>query len=746
MRKNIQKNKLSQIPKSSSNKINLELSLKAKNRFSKLKYDSLNKETIDGSCVDTLIYNPESLNNSKNTLYKNNSSKQIENNKLIVFTSSLKCHNDSKNNLNNVSNKFYKHNFEFTGENSSNVENSNTLIQNDKNVLEEQLLDEDEDNTDRIDYRYYPKIPDIETNKENKFYWLAAYDKLMKKSKLIKILNYYTDEGDKKPKEKKLYDEQYNFKEKSMIVPGYEIYFLEKFNKPFIRPKKGGKIFIKLYLLNIEQINKIFSYINRLEYKSYINDMGIISEKNLYKNIINFNKSKYNYSTIFCLGSFMNTNIYLFSHIEKNKKSENNNINELPSPHKIAKLIKVLMLNFPDFTKEDFINYLTNFIQENNFTINALFEKKKEISALISSVNKRSLKLSYPNKIKTNSVIKNIIQKIPTAYSRSSYNSPNEFDNFCDSNINNISEINKVGTKNNIKGFNFFNKVDNIKGIKKHFSEKILAKINSNSFYLNKKLNTKKLKANKTNRTYDKSKKIISQKMNKKIDNLSYNINNTKLMNIHEIKFTTNINKCKKEYKKNESFLNKDINIDTLYNDEKFNIFKKIKKNSILQSRTSFNKKLEQNKENNLNICNTNLFKESKFNTYISYKNNNDNIIKTEINKQNTRNKLNDNFNPFYGTNTNYSNNNNIIDKKTNRVLASIRKIISQKLNNIPGNTNSMIKNMNFNNSNNSFKGNIITENKYNNKNLVCISKNNSKKKSTEYITPTKKRYYYYYH
>ncbi len=61
--------------------------------------------------------------------------------------------------------------------------------------------------------------------------------------------------------------------------------------------------------------------------------------------------------------------------------------------------------------------------------------------------------MSYPNKNKTNSVIKNIIQKIPTAYSRSSYNSPNEFDNFCDSNINNISEINKVGTKNNIKGY-----------------------------------------------------------------------------------------------------------------------------------------------------------------------------------------------------------------------------------------------------------------------------------------------------
>ena len=154
MKKNIQKNKLSQIPKSNSNKINLELSLKAKNRFSKLKYDSLNKETIDGSCVDTLIYNPESLKNSNNTLYKNNSSKQFDNNKLIVFTSSLNSHIDSKNSLKNVSNKFYKHNFEFTGENSSNVDNSNTLIQNDKNILEEQLLDEDEDNTDRIDYRY----------------------------------------------------------------------------------------------------------------------------------------------------------------------------------------------------------------------------------------------------------------------------------------------------------------------------------------------------------------------------------------------------------------------------------------------------------------------------------------------------------------------------------------------------------------------------------------------------------------
>jgi len=286
MKQSIAKNKFSKIPKSKNSKINFELSMKAKNRFSKLKTDSLNRETLDGSCVDNIFLNPESLNDSKSTIGKNNSLGKINTNKLMLFTSSLKYPFDLQKRIseNNSKLKFHPKNFDLSDENLLNEEKNFTLIQNDGVDLEERCLDEDD--TDRIDYRYYPKIPQIEATKEKKYYWLATYDKLMKKSKIIKILNYYTDDGHFKTKENKINDEQFNFKEKSMIIPGFEIYFLENFNKPFIRPKQGGKIFIKLYLLNIEQINKIFSYINRLEYKDYINDLDIITEKNLFKLLI----------------------------------------------------------------------------------------------------------------------------------------------------------------------------------------------------------------------------------------------------------------------------------------------------------------------------------------------------------------------------------------------------------------------------------------------------------------------------
>ena len=236
MKQSLPKNKLSKIPKSKKSKINFELSLKAKNRFSKLKYDSINKETLDGSCIDTVFFNPDSLNNSKTSFGKNNSLGKIDNNKLLVFTSSLKYPFYSRKSLQNCSKgKFSKKTLDLSEENTSNVEKSNTLLHNDGNEFCENYLEEDD--TNRIDYRIYPKIPEIETNKENKYYWLATYDKLMKKQKILKILNYYTEVVNSKIKEKELNDEQFNFKEKSMIIPGFEIYFLENFNKPFIRPK-----------------------------------------------------------------------------------------------------------------------------------------------------------------------------------------------------------------------------------------------------------------------------------------------------------------------------------------------------------------------------------------------------------------------------------------------------------------------------------------------------------------------------
>ncbi len=727
MKQSLQKNKLSKIPKSKKSKINFEFSLKAKNRFSRLKYDSINKETLDGSYVDTVFFKPDSLNNSKTSFDKNNSLGKIDNNKLLVFTSSLKYPFNSKKSLKNFSKgKFSKKTFDLSEENTSNIEKSNTLLHNDGNELYENYLEEDD--TNRIDYRIYPKIPEIETNKENKYYWLATYDKLMKKSKIIKILNYYTEVVNCKTKDKELYDEQFNFKEKSMIIPGFEIYFLENFNKPFIRPKKSGKIFIKLYLLSIEQINKIFSYINRLEYKNYINDLDIITEKNLYKNLVTFNKSIYNYSTIYCLGSFMNINIYLFSHIEKNKIDENNNINDLPSSNKLAKLIKVLMVNFPDHTKNDFINYLTNFMKDNN----ALNERKKEISNLLISPQRNSLKYSVKNKIIANSVIKNIIKKIP-ANTNSSLNTPNEFNNLSESNnLNNISEINKKTLPNKINSFEFFNKISNGINIKKQISEKILKKIDSYPFSLKNKLN---IINNKTSDFQNSAKAINSknsQNKIQKIDNLS-----------HSIKHTQLINPIKRSLTRNNT--NK-INMHHELIDLNKNFKNRIKNKLILNHQLNFEKKFESNKENNFNSLNKCHINNAILKTDTFIINSNNNIIKSELNNKNTRNKIHVNFNPFYYTNSNNTHNNNFIGKKPISVLSSIRKIISQKLNNISGNSNSFFKNINISNSNSSLQGNNNHGKILNNKKFVYLSNHNSKNNTSEYITPRKSRLYYYYH
>ena len=142
--------------------------------------------------------------------------------------------------------------------------------------LEKDLLLNEDDDTNKIDYRYYPNIPEIEGNvdKNKLLYWLASYNKLMKKTKIMEILSYYSDSlsqketeifmfedahGDYKEEESKerlkQLNEKYNFKEKTMVIQGYEIYFVKKHGKPFVRPKKGGKILIKLYLLSLEQIN-----------------------------------------------------------------------------------------------------------------------------------------------------------------------------------------------------------------------------------------------------------------------------------------------------------------------------------------------------------------------------------------------------------------------------------------------------------------------------------------------------------
>ena len=764
MKKSLSKQKIfSRIPfsKSKGNKINLDFSIKGLGRIvSKNKNDSNNKETIDGSCADTqtFAFNQDSFNYSKGTINKNYSLGRFDN-KLILFTSSLKNDFDKNYKLLNFSKKFkIKSSTEFCTENISSCEDDNNIIfnnnLNNNQNSEIKENDSDEEDTNRIDYRYYPKIPEIESNKDNTYFWLATYDKLMKKSKIIKILNYYTGFSPKKSDNKIINDEnieskdikqkyeKYNFKEKSMIIDGYEIYFLNKFNKPFIRPKKGGLIFIKLYLLNMEQINKIFSYINRLEYKTYIKNLDSIKDKNYFKIVNNSNKSIYNYSTIFCIGSFVNINIFLFSHIEKAKNKLNKqtfNISDLPSSTKIAKLIKALLMNFPDYSKEYFIDYLLKPFK-NNYELNnnekeLLNQKKNEISSLLLSNNKKSLKITKKHKNSTNSVIKNVIQKIPT-YTQSSNKTPDEFYNFSDiSPLNDKNNLLNPKT-NEINNFGFFNKMN----IKQQKSEKNFKKIDMNCL-LDKKLNNIKLTRNSQNNIiYNNNNNNFTHRPSKK-DSKKIKFNNIS-NSIRQIKL---INQNKKSLTRN--------NTDGSSIQYKDNKLKKNYKNNSDRELINRFKKLKENQENNKNILNTSRIVSNTTNNYVK-------TDLTQYNK-NTRNKMK--LNPFYLTNTNNirekNNSKKTRNKKYNeslRVLSSIKKVISQKINNMTGNTSSLnVNNLYVNNSNSSLMGNKnyfvnnesnknIKKSNYNK--LVCKTKNNSKNQKSEYITPIKERFKYYYH
>jgi len=132
----------------------------------------------------------------------------------------------------------------------------------------------------------------------------------MKIKHLIKILNYNNN---------KSFDQQnnnninLNLKEKTLIIKDFEIYFHEKSKKPLIRYFKGGAVCAKLYLLSLKEISLIFSYINRIEYKIEYDKLSYLQKKGEYE-IVNDNTNAIilPYCLIYCLGKYMNINIFLF--------------------------------------------------------------------------------------------------------------------------------------------------------------------------------------------------------------------------------------------------------------------------------------------------------------------------------------------------------------------------------------------------------------------------------------------------
>ena len=319
----------------------------------------------------------------------------------------------------------------------------------------EEIENQNQCSTNKIDYRYTKKRPikdlideykkvDIEENKDDQLFWFATYDKLMKTKYLQKIFNYYNN----KPYEsnKTL---NYNLKEKTLVIKDFEIYFYENSNKPFIRYAKGGTIYTKLYLLTLKQICQIFSYINRIEYKINYDRLNYLQRKGNF-DIVNDNSNGVilPYCLIYCLGKYMNTNIYSFSNnidyniysdessfyksqrissyteVNNNRKiininnknyafsneKEKNNINKtninqfkfkLPSSKKLAKLIKIINLNFPEFSIDDVINYL---IPENKY-INS-------IAKIIDIKNIIFFKKSIQNKIILSSMVRDTVKGI----------------------------------------------------------------------------------------------------------------------------------------------------------------------------------------------------------------------------------------------------------------------------------------------------------------------------------------------
>ena len=779
-------NNFSKIPysKASINKEKFKLSIPfSKQNNIKLRNDSI-KDTLEGSMIEAQTINnlkySEIIKNSKITNKKNNSLGKLDSKSNDLFTYSLKNLINQRNKSYDISEEYMAKAQEDYSENISSSEDNCMKLGEKKSLYNN---DEDTDNTNKIDYRYYPKIPEIEGNvdKNNTLYWLATYDKLMKKSKIMKILSYYSDTLSQRDNEifivedancdytkeenkarKKILNEKYNFKEKTMVIKDYEIYFVKKHGKPFVRQKKGAKCFMKLYLLSLEQINQIFSYINRLEYKKYISNLDSFKKKNTFRIINNFNKTIYNYTKIYCLGSFMNINIYIFSHLTKNKEneSENNNvysanylINNLPSSNKIAKIIKVLMINFPEFSKQYFIDYLMkpqiNIFSLNNHDLDLLKQKMNEVNSLLITDNKNNLKNSKINDNNTNNIIKKTIREIPTNSLSSKYK------------LNDLNTINFINDGANCSDFlsNIKNELD---GITNYTKKTTNTKIPEEQV---KKSNTGKIKPNNTVLTRNRRNNF--DKFN---NNSCMNSNNeTKINNQNDLNIIISLlNPIKKSLTRNNSksisyYINKSHNKN---NEKQINNIIKLDKNIF-----------RRNKENDINLLNKNYTEiYNKGDNNFIYNNNTKekkiNKINNEQNKTEPNNNSNFNiyrnniYSPYY-TNINlieknsYSrtNNNSIKLQKSSNALSTMQKQISNKINRVQKNTTTnstfIINKNSYNNSRkmmqnkrygNDYSNNILDTKKQMKMNSINNSNFQNKNKASDYITPLKKKFFLYYH
>ena len=386
--------------------------------------------------------------------------------------------------------------------------------------------------TTKINYKFYNNNPiakvgiNYNNQSKEKYYWFAAYDKLIKTRKLLKLFSFYNiaSQDSISLGSDKLYNDFSQIKEKKLEIKDYEIYFIKnKGNKPFIRKSEGNLIYVKLYLLNMKQLNMIYSYINKIEYDEYFQNLDNIIQKDKYLNIFNENNLNINYPTIYCLGSFMNIGIYSFSRYIKDNEILNPNnsidLNLIPNSKKIAKLIKILLMNFPEYSKEYFIDYIFNYIKHvpNSNDINAkiLLDKKNEINHLLISKKKSLYKLN------SGGVFSGMGSKIPE----------NSFSPYLSSFNNNNSNKLSSNTNNNI--FNNINN-NNLGTISYNascfdFTSDFIISMRQNEENISKILDSIKNLSNQNKNTFSKNN-------DSNPDNKSSSLSNVDKINNNEIK------------------------------------------------------------------------------------------------------------------------------------------------------------------------------------------------------------------
>ena len=421
---------------------------------------------------------------------------------------------------------------------------SNNLIFNDAKLISQIDIHSSQENdskndeaeetdTKKINYKYYTNYPVTKILKEkndernkNTYYWLATYDKLIETKNLIKILKYYNASLSTPIKEKKI------------IIKNYELFFIKNNNNSFINKKINCNIFANLYLLTLEQINMFYCYINHTEYSSVIQKMENYHGKNSYYFIENDNDSNFHYSIMYKLGSYMNINIIAFSKPDRfiYEIEKENILDNFPSSKKLAKLISILIENFPEYSKSYFIDYIFSSLNKNSFigidSINQINSKIEEIKNMVTNEDLPYKQKSKSNNKHINSVIRNTILGIPvTTGSQKDTSTSKEYNLF-----DNCTDFNLYEKKNNNNNNNPIYK----------YADKI------------KKNNSTKFPKNN----------IISK--NYSTTNISLNT------------FTTEVLFNKKKVKKNNQF--NFMTIDYSNDSHNFKIFQNAKKNYVKNS------------------------------------------------------------------------------------------------------------------------------------------------------------------